>query len=370
MKALFRHRVARHVLFWAAVSVFFALIQGTTNAVGGTRFYVVREYFFTLLPTFLLTTYPLLYGLLPGLLGPRPRPLLVLLLPAWAVAGGLLAGLMRALYTVVLAPALFGQLPGRPFAWKEYLGLVSFNFVALLVVAGGASAIKVFNGWHAQQELSQRLLQRKAQAELQLLKAQLQPPFLFNTLRTLHTLTLHKSPASPGAVLQLSALLRYMLYESPLDAVPLADEVAMMRDYVALEKLRVGSHVDVSLNFTGPLTAHLVAPLLLLPFIENAFRHGTGLAVECPWVSIDLVAKHHSLAFKVINSRAETSAAFAEGRGLVSIRQRLAHLYPTQHELKLIPEADTFTIVLHLRLTPAHTAPAGPAPRLTPESTP
>ena len=355
MSAWLRQRIVRHVLFWTALWGFFLLIQLPNHLITGSALHW-REYLLVQLPTALLATYPLLYWILPRLLR-RQVLLFVGLLAGWLVGSALLANMMHNFYMYVVAPGLFQQpLPKSPFQWGMVTEILYFNFFALMIISGAASAIKVANGWYEQRKISQQLQQRKLHAELQLLKAQLQPPFLFGTLRTLHTLTLEKSTDSPTAVLQLSALLRYMLYESPQETVSLADEVEMMRCYVALEKLRLGSRVDVSLNFTGSLAAHTIAPLLLLPFVENAFQHGTGPGLECPWVSIDLVAKRDSITFKVINSQQDAEAqVLREGASLRSIRQRLEHLYPGRHGLKVLTEADTFVIVLHLQLAPSTT---------------
>ncbi|MDQ2771515.1 MAG: hypothetical protein M3Y54_13580, partial [Bacteroidota bacterium] len=95
-----------------------------------------------------------------------------------------------------------------------------------------------------------------------------------------------------------------------------------------------------------------IAPLLLLPLLENAFRHGTGPGVECPWVSLDVVVKPGAISCKVINSRTEGAPAGAEGAGLSRLRQRLAHLYPQRHSLKIVAEPDTFLAHLKLQTTP------------------
>lgn len=351
MKRLLAHRVVRHVLFWLGIWGFFLLIQLPDHFFAGQPLFW-RQYLLLQLPTALLTTYSLLYWVLPRLLRYRQVAVFWGLLLAWLVASALVANLMQSFAVFIIAPMITHKPPPEPFQWLKVVDRLSYNFFSVLIISGVAAAIKVLSGWYEQQQLSQQLQQRKLHTELQLLKAQLQPTFLFNTLRTLHTLTTQKSPDSPAAVLHLSALLRYMLYESPLDAVPLTDEVEMMRHYVALEKLRLGSQVEVSLNFSGTLDAHTIAPLLLLPFVENAFRHGTGAQLERPWVSIDLVAKQTSAIFKVINSQPATGGDLSEAAGLSSVRRRLARLYPARFELKVVSEPDTFLISLHLQFAP------------------
>jgi hypothetical protein len=359
-------RLLRHVLFWVVASVSLFLIQLPSPLFMGARLYW-RSYVLAELPTLLLGTYPLLYGLLPLLLVRRQPWLFLGALLGWVVAAALVSNLFWVGYTWVVTPVFFGEKPPQAFHWADVFGDLNFGFFALLLVAGAASAVKVFNEWYRQQQLSQVLRQRQLHAELQLLKAQLQPDFLFSSLRTLHALTLHKSPDSPAAVLHLSALLRYMLYDSQLDAVPLADEVDMMRHYVALEQLRPGSQLEVSLNFSGALDHHRIAPLLLLPFVENAFWRTTHAPHECPWLSLDLVAKAHSLTFKVINSQ-PTTADPASEPAFASVRKRLARLYPGRHQLKVRPEPDSLLMALHLQLGPAtptaQPVPARPQPQV------
>jgi hypothetical protein len=183
-----RQRVVRHGMFWAAMTAFFVLIQLPDHFVMGTPIYW-KQVVFNQLPACLITIYPLLYWLLPRLLQRRQLPLFLALLVGWVLACVYFTGLMRMLFIHVVDPVLFGVLPKQPLKYSEYLGHLNFGFFALMVVAGGAVAIKVAKGWHQQLQLSQQLQQRQLQAELQLLKAQLQPAFLFNTLHTLLGLT-------------------------------------------------------------------------------------------------------------------------------------------------------------------------------------
>ena len=361
MKSWLRYRTVRHLLFWGGVSAFFLLLQLPSQWLGGLQFYDARDYVFFMLPTIVLGTYPLLYGVLPRLLSRQHQLLSLAWLVGWAVSSAVLASLLRALYTFVLAPRLYQALPASPFSWVTLLTHgTGFSFVALLIVAVGASAVKVFNGWYAQQQQQQLLLQHKLQAELQLLKAQLQPTFLFNTLHLLHRLTVQKAPDSPATVLHLAALLRYTLYESPQGEVPLADEIEMIRHYVALEQRRLGALVEVSVNFSGALAAPTIAPLVLLPFVESAFGGVTGAQPKGTWISIDLVARANALIFKVITGWVEIETASREVPDLSRIRQRLARLYPGRHELKVVAEPDTLLIALQVRLAPPQ-PPNGPA---------
>ncbi|HEX8505466.1 MAG TPA: sensor histidine kinase [Hymenobacter sp.] len=368
MKTLLERRVVRHVLFWLTVEVVDLLVQLPGHFVHGTPLYL-WGLVLVQLPTCLLCVYPFVYWLLPRLLQRRPQAWAWLL--AWLVGSHLVVNALQFLQDYVLGLAWPGvPKPRAPFVWYQDLLRVRVSYMVMLGTAGVFLARKVLSEWHGQQVLRQQLLQRKLHTELELLKAQLQPTFLFNTLATLHALTTERAPESPTAVLHFSALLHYLLYESQLPAVPLADEAELLQHYVALEQLRLGPRVEVSLSFSGNLASHTIAPLLLLPFVENAFRHGTAGSQDCPWISIDLVANKNSLTCKIIHGRPETGPDPAAEPELRSVRERLARLYPHRHELKMVTEPDTFLVVLHLRRAPVAAAVPPQAHALLPKPLP
>ncbi len=360
MKTWPHPRLLRHLAFWVVASGLLLLLQLPNPLFIGLRLYL-RTYLLSALPMMLPATYLLLYGVLPHLLQHRQPGRFLALLGGWLVGSALLSNLLWLGYGAYLTPWLFGGKAFLKLGWAEMVSDLNFGFFAMLMVAGGASAIKVVNQWYAQRQLSQQLEQQQLYTELELLKAQLQPAFLFDALRTLRGLTAAQAAAAPAAVLHLADLLRYLLYDAPQPTVPLADELAMLRDYVALEQLRLGERVEVSLHCSGNLAAHRIAPLLLLPFLENAFRHGTGAQSGSAWVSLDVVARPGGVTIKLINGRPDTAAAAPpEGPGLHTVRQRLACLYPGHHSLRVTAEPDAFVVVLHLR----------PEPKLEPEPVP
>ncbi len=122
----------------------------------------------------------------------------------------------------------------------------------------------------------------KITVELQLLKAQVHPHFLFNTLNNIYSFSLESSPKTPELILKLSSLLRYMLYDCKAEQVLLEKEIQVMKNYIDLEKERYGNKIQISLNIAGDLKGNYISPLLLLPFLENAFKHGTSDQLEKP----------------------------------------------------------------------------------------
>jgi LytS/YehU family sensor histidine kinase len=243
-----------------------------------------------------------------------------------------------------------------------YTPHTSFYFGLMAGLRGGiqtggfAATIKLLKYFYFKQRDNQLFQQEKLKAELQLLKSQVHPHFLFNTLNNLYSLTLTKSEQAPEIVVKLSGLLRYMLYECNTPRVPLMKEISMLHSYIELEKLRYGAHLDISVSIRGDLEHKQIAPLLLLPFIENSFKHGASELLDQAWISLDISVKENSLRFKLINSKPADSLPFdkqnnhSAGIGLSNVKKRLALIYPGLHELKTTTEEDTFIVNLSLTL--------------------
>jgi two-component system LytT family sensor kinase len=178
---------------------------------------------------------------------------------------------------------------------------------------------------------SKQLEIEKMKTELSFLKAQLQPHFLFNTLNNIYSLTLDNSQLAGKSILQLSGLLRYMIYESETDMVDLQKEIRHMQDYIELEKMRFASRMELSLNISGNIYGRKIIPMLLIPFLENAFKHASNKMGEKIWVTIDLIIRDDKLNFTVENSvfpegKTQTHNAHS-GIGLGNVKRRLSLLY-------------------------------------------
>jgi len=213
-------------------------------------------------------------------------------------------------------------------------------------IIGFVLAIKLFKMWYERKQAA-------LQAELNGLKAQVHPHFLFNTLNNLYALSLNQSPKSPQVILGLSDILRYMLYECNADEVLLEKEVFMMQQYVKLEKLRYEDRIDISFNISGNFKDKLIAPLLIIPFIENAFKHGASETVGQVWINIDISVRDNHFKLKVANNNPGKPEVDNEERdhiGLKNVAKRLVLLYPGASHLKIMDEEDTFLIVLSLEL--------------------
>jgi len=234
--------------------------------------------------------------------------------------------------------------------------LVAGNYLVVLF----AVTIKLISKWNIV-EKKNLLLEKKSmemelrlkEAELKLLKAQIHPHFLFNTLNNLYGLVLAGSENAPQIVLKISSLLDYMLYKSNKPFVGIESEVQYIKDYLELEKLRY-SDLNIEFSEKGISNKVRIAPMILQPFVENAFKHGISKDVGMQWLKIQINIESGHLKFVVKNPTLEEStddeSGYTQGIGLKNVKKRLNILYPGLHELSIHEEDITFTIILHIHL--------------------
>ncbi|MBL7866158.1 MAG: histidine kinase, partial [Cyclobacteriaceae bacterium] len=199
-------------------------------------------------------------------------------------------------------------------------------------VAGFVVAIKLIKYWYFKKMEAEELKQANLKAELELLKGQLHPHFLFNTLNNLYGLILKQSEDASRVVLKIAALLEYMLTESRRPLIPVERELRMVKDYIALEQLRFGERLDIHMEVEGCPNEKAMAPLLLLPLVENAFKHGASQLEDQPWISLTIRLQEDAMKVKLINGKPLTPVVNGKstGIGLANVRKRLRLLYPHQ----------------------------------------
>lgn len=188
------------------------------------------------------------------------------------------------------------------------------------------------------------VLQNK-QSELSFLRSQVNPHFLFNNLNNIYSLVYYKSDQSLNAISGLSELLRYMLYDTN-DTVSLTTEIAYIEKYIALQQLRFEHPSDVDFKVNGDLEAVSLPPLLLIPFIENAFKHGDDSAKD--WLNISIETKGGDVYFYSANKKAAKKSDQTGGIGIDNVKRRLALLYPGKHRLEIADNDELFTVKLNL----------------------
>jgi sensor histidine kinase YesM len=345
-------RLSRHVVFWVVLYLgqasVLTLLPKFLTVFGDNTF---TEYFLVpvlYLPAQLLMVYSLLYFVIPRfILTSRYRQALLWTLTLMLLSSTIAALMYATLFDTVRAH--FYVFRNMPFERARIVDYIPFGFAsgfrAVLNVAGFAAAIKLMKYWYENEYRNTVLQREKLEAELQSLKAQLHPHFLFNTLNNIYSITENISLLASDMILRLSGLLRYMLYECNHPFVTLSQECKMIEDYITLEKMRY-RQLDCSVQLPAATDQALIAPLLLLPLVENCFKHGTSQVLRQPWIKIQAELKANTLVVKLINGKpaSKTPAGPTDGIGLTNLKKRLELLYPGKHELSILVEEDVYIV--------------------------
>lgn len=337
-----KYRVWRHLLFWFIYMLLTGLIYVDYSR---GLWSLQRQLFLGLLwlPVKMLYCYPLMYWVLPKYLLKGKYLQFGVIILLWFVAGWYLNFLFRAYIFIPIQVALhFNAIVKDPW--------VPGSFLLMELAAGVACIIVLFKYWFRKQQEWLQAEKEKVTAELQLLKAQVHPHFLFNTLNNIYSFSLENSPKTPGLILKLSSLLSYMLYDCKEEEVLLEKEIEIMKNYIDLEKERYGNKIEISWDVEGEIKDKYIAPLLMLPFLENAFKHGTSEQLEKPWLSVDISVRHDMLRCKIANSKNEYVPVSSNGIGIRNVQKRLEFIYPDSHELKMNDEGNFFVVSLLLQL--------------------
>jgi len=231
------------------------------------------------------------------------------------------------------------------------------NFICLFIITAFSTLVRVPLDWIKMQKEKKELITKNIQTELQFLKNQINPHFLFNTLNNLYALTLKKSDYAPEVVLKLSDMMRYMLYECNEKWVSLSKEIQYIKNYVELERIRLSKYADISVETEGDPEGIYVAPLLFIPFIENSFKHGLKTSLDGAYIQAKFIIRSETVEFIVKNSKSQMMPGFVKknkvgGIGLTNVRKRLELLYPDLHQLKTEDSPDSYEIHLFLFIKP------------------
>ncbi len=231
---------------------------------------------------------------------------------------------------------------------------LNWSFIPNFFILGTSTVVKITVDWYKNIRERQELETETMQSELRFLKSQINPHFLFNTLNSLYALTLKKSDLAPDIVLKLSEMMRYMLYECNEKWVDLSKEVNYIANYLELERLRQGNHVDIHFDVQGNISDQKIAPLMFIPFIENCFKHGLGHHLTKGFVNIRLRVTENEVDLFIENSKPESMPKplhpRSGGIGLVNVRRRLDLLYPGHYSLNIEDSPKTYAVNLKLSL--------------------
>jgi len=339
LNTFLRNQGVYHGLFWLGMLLILTIIEGTqrgflftiTNELINILFYGLIVYFnlFYLIPNYLTKNRFLTYA---GLL------------------------IVSAIIITPLKMLVFYfKFSGMPEAQQDIVNNQYAYFLSTFFIAGASTLFQIVTDWAQQLKEKQELQTQTMQSELRFLKSQINPHFLFNTLNNLYALTLKKSDKAPEIVIKLSEMMRYMLYECNEKKVLLSKEIHYLRNYLDLEQIRQGKQVDISFEVHGQVSEQRIAPLLFIPFLENAFKHGLNHQIEHGFVHVTMRVDGKILHFIIENSKPERVPQQDPNRrsggiGLVNVHRRLNLLYPNKYDLKIDNAPTTYTVDLNLDL--------------------
>lgn len=348
-KVFFNYRWMLHFLFW----MIFALVIFNAFESRGAFSSKVNSYAALYKIAFLLLIMIQSYGII-GIIKineGKSRLMFWGTFILWAVSCYLMSIIL--IHLAIQGIPKFRSNPDLQFIPLFFSGYSSHLFTSSIFIA-----FYYFIDIHDQQKQIKRLGDFKAQKialESSFLKSQVNPHFLFNTLNNIYALSLKKSPQTPVIIDRLEALLHYMLYECRVDLVSLDNEFKFTTSYIELERLRHNEdHCKVTTKISGETSGHQIAPLLLINFLENAFKHGTKTAFGKSWINMEINVSPENLHFKLQNSKPQKTvnpvkSEYTGGIGLNNVKRRLQILYPKRHELKIHNEPEYFEVDLTIR---------------------
>jgi LytS/YehU family sensor histidine kinase len=251
--------------------------------------------------------------------------------------------------TVILYIYLFTLFSASVFDEKfDYYSSAAFVFFIVLI----STSLKVVKRSISERFLLQEIKAKQVQTELELLKTQINPHFLFNTLNNLYGMARKQEKATADGIARLSHLMRYMIYDSKVDRISLDKEINQIKRLIELQKLRFSKEdkIDIDFKIEGRTKSVLIPPMLMIPFVENAFKHGISLKVPS-FIHIQLKVEPEILQLSIRNSCHDTLSRkneFNSGIGLQNVKRRLELLYPNSHELSTHKTGDVYEVKLVL----------------------
>jgi len=354
------NRIKRHLFFWIVWGLYFGILHAANPFLKPEASYFQRtpfallESLLILIPQ-IIVAYTTLYFVLPMYF--RDKKILKPIF--FGVVVWFLCGVLNLYMVLNINPKILKWiLPDKYLANAQRNTGTSF-FMSLMATYKGALSgtaflvcFKYIKQWYLKQQRNLQLQKENSEAQLQLLTAQVHPHFLFNTLNNIYSQTQTESPKGSKMIMGLSDMLRYILYEGQKPLVPLKQELLMITEYINLEKIRYGNKLDVHVLTPDKADDIYIAPLLLLPFVENCFKHGTSNMLENPWINLTVELKDTILVMKLMNGKTllNDNGQNKTGIGINNVRQRLNLLYKDKYDLKIREDEEVFVVDLWVGL--------------------
>lgn len=242
--------------------------------------------------------------------------------------------------------------------FPDYYFVSHFNFLEvgmfIVIYILVTTLLKLSKSWFELQEVTSRLIRiekENVKSELNALKAQINPHFLFNSLNVIYSQAIKNSDKTPDAIIQLSDILRYVIYDSTKDKVSLKTEIKLIKDYIELQKFRIDTTSRIKFEHKVQNENCMISPMLLLPLVENSFKHGIKGELDHTFVNIKLETNDSNILFEIVNNKGTGETIENDGNsgiGIANIHQRLKLLYPDRHEFKIEESIAIFKVNMRL----------------------
>lgn len=330
IEIVLQHRLFWHISFWC-LFVFFDCVGAGFNV-----FYIPFIYYYLIrIIAFMVFAYLLLFIFNHDVIKKNNYILYVFIGLVLAVVFSMFQNLNYDYF----------QLPG--FGQAQLFQVLPFNVFFFALV----TFLKLGKDYYFKQQQMAVEKQRRIELELEFLKSQISPHFLFNTMNNLYGLSVVKSDKFPPLMLQLSDLLRYSLYETNQTFVPLEKEINYIKNYIDLEKIRIGDKLELSVNINEANNSNAkIAPIILIVFVENAFKHSRNILNEKIKISFDLKVENEWIFFIAKNNFSIQEKDKNSGIGLENIKKRLEYLYPNQYLLTIDTADNIYTSIIKLKV--------------------
>ncbi|MGL1885840.1 MAG: sensor histidine kinase [Reichenbachiella sp.] len=332
-------RTTRHLFYWGFWLLFYCVINGSLHGNNYLQWAIFEAVMMTIKLPY---AYFIAFYLLPKFI------------PKKNYMGLGIAMIGIAFFASILVLCVYRYYPIDIGKYKDFsFPYITYVTLDLLYMSSFVVVIKLIQMFYVQQKNNAILSQEKVKSELQILRNQLQPHFLFNTLNNIYSLVISDDKQAASSILKLSDILSYMLYDCNVDQISTEKEVQLIKNYIELEKIRYGDRLELSFSSTGNIQNSFLPPLLLIPFLENAFKHGIAKTEGKSWMRVVLNITENELNFMVENNIPNTtdgsSSNLKSGIGLENIQKRLNIIYPERHEIKVNKE-DSYLVKLKIQL--------------------
>lgn len=335
------NRILLHILFWLVSLIVFGYMFKISDVI--ERIDVIYSVLFHL--SICLGVYLNLLLLIPLLLNRKKFVLYILLLVFLIIGITFLNQLTFSRFADVLLP--------------DYYFVSQFNYLYTCILVAGylivVTFLKLSKSWFKLQEINRHFTnieKENLNSQLKALKAQINPHFLFNSLNVLYSLTLKQSNETSDAIIKLSDILRYVIYDSNKETVSIKSEVELINNYLNLQKYRIDSSSKI--NFETNIQDEIqISPMLFLPLVENSFKHGIKGDILNTYVSISIFASNEMVQFEIDNNKGINDSLTGKtegGIGLTNIRKRLNLLYPDKHQFIIDEDETKFKVLLKIEL--------------------